>query len=435
MRKRIVALDMMRGLGVFVVIVIHAIAFNILVPDPPLLKEVIERSHPLLLVILIPLILASSWFTIFIFINGVTLGFSFSNYNRMSPLEPLLKRKTVNGLSLALMGTLFYPLFSQTIYNGGDWEYSSLTGSIYLWKWVPIDWSKFLRHTVLAGIGLSSILVSVSLFFLFTKVNSSGVDNRVGYLTKSLSALTIFALLLSFFIEFMLIRYRIYEALDMRGYSILVDIFSRFFGEQYSVFPQVFFGYAGAVLGVLLASDLEEKKKLIGRGMTLVGVLSIMITALYQLVYPLDLLSIFASDSYPVILHVANFGILLLISLWFIRFFDFSQRASTGRVVQTVTNFSNASMTIYLVESLPAAILYRTFVFIGGSDVFPWNFWIDLLYLVILILGWVLVLRVWKSYNFVGSFEWIMGKILGFFSHIQLTAFESTSPKQTEISD
>ncbi len=132
---------------------------------------------------------------------------------------------------------------------------------------------------------------------------------------------------------------------------------------------------------------------------------------------------------------MANFGILLLISLWFIRFFDFSQRASSGRVVQTVTNFSNASMTIYLVESLPAAILYRIFVFIGGSDVFPWNFWIDLLYLVILILGWVLVLRVCKSYNFVGSFKWIMGEILGYFSYIQSTALESTSTKQTEISD
>ena len=43
-----------------------------------------------------------------------------------------------------------------------------------------------------------------------------------------------------------------------------------------------------------------------------------------------------------------------------------------------------------------------------GEMIFPWNGWVNILYMGVILIFWYLISQLWKKYNYIGSFEWIL---------------------------
>lgn len=414
--NRIMTIDVMKGLAIIGLVVIHALVYGIFTPKPDLYDELVQRAPPFVLVLLAPIVLLSSWYVLFLFINGMTVGFSFlGEYKKENPnYKSVLYRKLTNAITLILLGALYSPLLSFTAWNDGEYRYSVLTGSIMLGEIVPLDVSRLYSHTLLAGIGLCSIGVSTVLYFALQysspNMGQKAFESRI---VKLLIILSIIWMGLTYALEMLNDSVAFLDTFEESGRVANFQLMVRVFGKRTSIFPSLIFGFSGAVFGVYLGLNSEDTREKINRFGYRFGLAYVLISVFSFFFYQGDIVSIFVGYIYPTILNIGNLGLILLITTLLINKLDFStKRGSVLKRTRTIRRFAITSMTVYALEGLVAVIFRVTYIGLFGSEIFPWNFWVDISFMGLVFIFWDRAIRIWERWNFVGSFEWMTIKLM-----------------------
>ncbi|MHA2504471.1 MAG: hypothetical protein ACXAE3_16585, partial [Candidatus Kariarchaeaceae archaeon] len=322
--QRILSLDAIKGFAAFMILIVHGVVFGVFTPDPVYFEELVVRAHPIFLAMLAPIILMATWFPVFLLIAGVTIAYSFvREFQKDNPnYTEVSKKKIVNALALIVLGAIYGPLLSHAGYNNGnEFSYSVITGFIDTGGPIPLDVPRFFGHSVFGGIGLGMFVLTAIFYIVFTRMPS--LQNRDA-LIKTMIWLEIGFILLSFGLEWIVANTPLYG--NIRSFSpFLHDMVSRLYGGRHSMLPQLFFGFSGAIYGIIMGfpGDKSEKHRLIRKFGWARNLVTFLIFLAIMLVTGFDYISFIVSPDLPILFHLGNLAMLNWLICGFFERFDF----------------------------------------------------------------------------------------------------------------
>ena len=74
---RIIVIDAIKGFAALMIVVVHGVVFGIFDPDPAYYSQLLERLTVGLIIVISPIMLMATWFTIFVFIAGMTITLAY----------------------------------------------------------------------------------------------------------------------------------------------------------------------------------------------------------------------------------------------------------------------------------------------------------------------------------------------------------------------
>jgi hypothetical protein len=421
--KRLLFLDLMRGFFITYLIFIHGIAQLVL-------HEVtnVEGGLPEWATYVIsPFIVVATWAPLFAMVSGVANTYSLQvqflkNMKEAANISDvrlwdLLRGQLWNSffvyiLSLINMGFFHYPIGI----GGGALRYSTITGSID--KWVVgtplvISWGDPLLlffSDALALIALSGFITCFTSWIIWRKGGVLKVNRNF----VILSAIGVLWVVVSPFLHDWL--YPIFMDSLNAGNYLPAILLKSVIGPSESTFPNVAFAIFGQIFGIALAMQLP-KKKVLGYGYVMGGIFTSIAIYVF-LINPapnLDTSAIGSPLAYQN--QLLNLGLILILATFLIGFLEYKppeKRIKLAKLTRASRRFGLIALTVFILEGLVSILwkkIYMTMLpFIDFSTI---NIGWTLLYLVVLLLFWYFVVRVWARFNFKFSFEWILVQVVG----------------------
>jgi hypothetical protein len=405
--KRLYGLDFIRGGGIVGMVIIHAFAFGVFTPDPAIYNEFVEKVPFIVIVLLSPLVIFSSWFTLFIFVAGATTAYTMVAQFHKNPKRNdfIYISKIINVMLLFFFSYVSRLILSPPYYHQGTIYYSMLTGSIRQNEFQFIETSRLYIPSTLAVIAYSILIVSTIMYFGLKIMDKRDIKTTK-LLEYILAVVFILWILISLALDIINEYTGIYNTIATEPNPVNFTL-ARLMGYRNSIFPVTMFGIFGALIGVLLAEGKTDKVKKISYP---TGFFFIIVVILYIASINFEVGHIFVSEKHPFFFQLGNLGLTILLSAWFMERMDFYEKESIfSKPERTlwVRRFGFVSLSVYLLEGVIVAIFYRIFVSIFGLEIFPWNPIAALAFVVLSLLFWVVVLPLWEKKEFKYSFEWI----------------------------
>lgn len=440
--KRIISLDFMRGIAMIGVCFFHAMLHLY----PYFNEEGLSLISTDLVagILIIPILILSQFRSLFLMIS-ITV-FAYSNYmsiKKGAKAGQIFKKNLISGVLLLIVAFLCEAIFANWGYLGRLIELSGTNlanpGTIADVSGTATDYLNHILHfETLHSIAFMMIILG-SVFAIFAKLGYNS-DDKKKQMMKILIILAVLGYLLTPFAQ--LFADWAYTAMYGFGYNAKIDgvrlssqyyftnfgefivglFFASIAGVEQPIFPFLGAACLGAMLGIELASDKVEPKILskFNKKALFVMIPGTIIAFLTEyLVYGKITFSLAPHSAF---IQTLLDGMELLILIAVIKRIDFNPKADMEKIKKNTKfarRFGMVSLSIFVLQIFIEYPIRLLAWLISGQTV---NFLarqkIDNLFLVIFvsficIFAYFLVVKVWEKVKFVGSFEWLMGKIAG----------------------
>jgi Acyltransferase family len=406
--RRLLFLDFLRGFFILYVVFVHSAANIVFNSDP----GAADNVNPVLLIILFPFVLLGSWAPIFTFISGTANAYVMASLMEKDPsnenLKKLIKGMLINSVFILVLSYMNMALFHPHFIWNGQFQTTLLTG--YFETGSVIFYPQLLFYNdAMHIIGMAGIVLSITLYFLWrnggfaNKARNNSILNRI-----ALGILIISPLLNSSLID---IFYQFLDEGNWAGAFFLKLIM----GPRQSTFPNAAMALFGAVFGCLLANNAPFKEiKQFGYSY---GILFIVIDLLFLI--PRDGITIqnFLQNDLPMSVYLLNFGLQMILATWLIGFMEYQttkRRRLIAKRTVAIRRFGLMALTVYLLEGMISNILALIFIPLWGPDFdFSTNVLAIIIFLILILVIWDIILRLWEKKDFKYTFEWWIVNIVG----------------------
>ncbi len=408
LEKRLVSVDVVRGIAIMGVLFIHATIYGIWHTETNALNIV----HIGVIAVFIPIILMGTWGGGFPLISSL-VG-TYNVYRRMDKGISLRKACVpilINSTILLLLDPLKAFLFGRTWTTGftEGINYSVLSSLLEKGEFILPGVERIMQIGSLSSIGLSGFLTVLLLWLLFRKDGKEKIKRNVIILIT----LGFSLIVASNFINEALHPY--VEILYLKGgiFAFFAYVLRLFVSAQLSFFPISLYGIFGIIPGYLFA--MKKDFKWIKRyGLSLGSLFSggFILTTALTLVQASDiesgLFGILDYEIYPRELLFFSLGCMMFILIWLAKKFEYAsyeKKVLLSRKTLFIRRFGVASLTIYFFEpffnNIFANVFHRIFgdlsAGFGNPDPFMSNVPAILLYEVVLFSFWGLAVFFWSK--------------------------------------
>ena len=400
--KRLLFLDYLRGMLIFVMITYHAVVYCVFEGIQNALDLVPENVMPLLL----PLLLLLTWAALFAMLSGIAK--SFNTYRHITlgseTINSMLKQSLWRGLFIVLLHYFYLGLIGHFQRNfDGSPVRSLFIGSLEVGTWQLLDWDILLFVDALFMTSTSGMLISILLWILWRKEGVQKTQRNYIILT-SLACVWLFLSPLAH----NLLGPIFYGWMD-EGYYGIGILMSIFVGPRHCLFPYFSFALFGAVFGIMLGEGRSKKTiRIFGYGF---GSFFILLDAILIMINGMPELT---TAILPFTMYTLNLGLMMCLVTFLI---DIIERPKSNNFTpilkrtQFFRRFGFITLSMYILESTVSLVIAKVFRLL-----FPHTFeqraLLILSYLFINGLLWVIISRIWAKYNFKFSFEWLTDKFL-----------------------
>ncbi|MHA1602444.1 MAG: hypothetical protein ACTSUI_05475, partial [Promethearchaeota archaeon] len=99
-KKRYISLDVIKGWGIFSMVLLHALIYQVGQFNSNLMDSLVEKIPIYLLIMFSPLLIISQWGPIFTLITGLNVAHSMTNLQKRNPerLKKYVFQKIIAGL-------------------------------------------------------------------------------------------------------------------------------------------------------------------------------------------------------------------------------------------------------------------------------------------------------------------------------------------------
>ncbi|MBA7577200.1 hypothetical protein ES708_19046 [subsurface metagenome] len=398
MGRRLVGLDTAKGFGIFLMILVHLFSHQVARANSELFVPVLSQMSPMMLIFLSPLIFfgtMGSAFTIFTCLSTTLKMYEIGPQNRRG-LRKLIRSRVIIGALIMFADRILRNLLNHRYTDG---RYYTLGTVSFNFSSSTID--------SIAIVGVIVPLV-VRFYMRFPKLQS----NRA---------------FIVIFSSIAFIGLVIGDTLTPLGRN-LAEIFQ----EKGLFFPELFlsklvwgrfktvhtfsFGCAGAVMGYLLYINVSEKTFMkFGWFLLLVSIIIIGIAAIIDWSFLLR----FANDDVPFQVQMFNIGAQVLIISQFLKYLDFGsvkRRVKAAKRTIWLRRYGIVSLSLFIVSKFPAEVIYQILKYWWGEAIdnsllepkMVWSVFQLALFLLLVIVMWELILRLWEKLHFTFSVEWMI---------------------------
>ncbi|MHA1648490.1 MAG: hypothetical protein ACTSVL_13060 [Promethearchaeota archaeon] len=413
-KKRYISLDVIKGWGIFSMVLLHALIYQVGQFNSNLMDSLVEKIPIYLLIMFSPLLIISLWGPIFTLITGLNVAHSMTNLQKRNPerLKKYVFQKIIAGLLLVLFSKIAYWLLGSPFIVDNHFQ-------------IPPYHFHYDSDT-LDSIALAYILVPITLYFLgyrkvknFPKNIQKPSSRRIYFGLVFISLLWLFiSPIISTLIDW------IRTSLTQKNF-FLIDLFlSKLVTGRFKVFPIQSFAFSGAIIGVALANRESIRKmwNYISRILILFGIILFI-----YLFAGKNVISQIFSDDIPVIVQLFNIGLMSFAIIGFIRIYDTTSKKKEYKRAERslfIRRYSIISLTAYVFERFFAHNFYLLYQKAWGSSLsgsgseilIAWNLWQILLYLFTIFVFWAVIANIWEHANYIFSFEWFLIKVNSIFT-------------------
>jgi small-conductance mechanosensitive channel len=368
------------------------------------------------------------WAGLFALISGLVNGYVSYSYliTHRTSKKQVLFGSFWYALWLIILKFIVNAIFARESLGGGLYGlnegpvyYSLLTGYLETGKIQPISlFTTVIYMDALTMIGSCVFFSTLLLVFLYQEGNQK---NPVRIMVTFAVLGTIIILISSS----LLVAFRPFYVGAIIDNNIPMAIFLGFLiGDTQAIFPFLGYAYYGVVLGVAATQSDIIRKIAIG-ATTLVGCLYCIAGIIaYQILGSPNPAEILQPPSFQATLLQIGLMLLLVALLYFVQFFGKTKIASKILKERVFRRFGLASLTIYTLEPF-LGTLVKVMILDPLFPAWSLNFINIVIYSFGLIIFWMVLLFFWEKRKFVGSFEWMTGKILQMMTKRHLTRTQS----------
>jgi hypothetical protein len=406
--RRILSIDILRGLGIMVIIVIHRIHYTWTgMRNSDVLHSQFSGPWAPLLIFTIVLFTMAG---IFYFISGLVNAHAmyFRVISGKSTVLKAMAGGVAGGLWIFLMNYVQRIFFMNGFLSAEPdadpgFPVGLLTGWVRNPAEVSFSWTQVTDPGTLSLIGLVVVFVSLALGLM---LKYPGIFSKKRII-MTLMILSLIALLVSPFSKFYLRP--VYSQWFEAGNYFLAGCIGQVC-QEFGLLPYLGYGFIGVIFGIGIASG-ESLSRLKSRSYFFSLILIIMGAALILIFERGDP---FGKDCIGSGICMIELGIFILLQLWLYKFIDQQDAAATARRKRqsvAVRRFGMLALTVYILEPLVAEVFRKIASLIFGTG---WNDQLQyvLLFGGILLIFWWRVLKLWERAGFAGSFEWLTGLVL-----------------------
>ncbi len=402
--KRLVSLDFLRGISIFAMTFFHAFE-NVITLDDGGVDPYAMQSNPAIVILASTILIFGYWRPFFLLISATVHMYTMERSIRKGKKRiDILKRQLFLGSLIYLIGLLRESVFSSYGFLGVSYENKS---------WTLGALKNIFVFETLNMIGISIILSSLVHFFL---TRNNGVN-------KTKRNLIIYGILAAFFIfmrpivEMQVDLYFGAEFLTVaKDVTSIGDGFLRLFwvmlaGTPEPIFPFLGTSFIGCMVGIYLAQE-KPSKDVIRYGY-ISGFLLIVTGSVFLILSDEPFSFIFAIM--PFYLYLFHLGMQIIIMFFALRLVEFNPKFQVKFVIHStfIRRWGIISLTVYFFQIFD--IIIREILF--GITGIPFNElnkvsaeW-ALLMVIIVMLSWEIILRLWEKMKYKGSLEFIILKM------------------------
>ncbi|MBN2157357.1 MAG: hypothetical protein JW776_15030 [Candidatus Lokiarchaeota archaeon] len=417
--RRLLFVDVLRGIAIFCVIVFHAMTFNIFGGT----QQALDAVSPVVKAIAYPIGIIGSWAAIFIFLSGIAN--TAAMYNQLKKgikTGKLLLGAILPGLAIITINYVFMILFSHYRVVGDQEYYSIINGFLETLSYHKFDPRILLFNSALIMIGFGTI-ISNTFLIIFRRNLLDEKSNKI-YWILMVIGLVIFAFtpLLDWIFQ---IHSR--PPSEFADHITKIDTFweaekyltayltSLLVGPRHSIFPYAAYGLFGSVIGIMILRKVNPKK-FMAFGYIIGGIFTIMGFFLW---IPLGVPSL-NEPKYSPNLYILDLGLLFCLITFFTSLFEFRDDKTRVKLAQKtifVRRYSMSTLTIFIFESTISTGIAQLFnvIFSGfyPAGIITNEMFGFIVYLPLVFFLWHFILKGWEKVNFIGSVEWITNEIVG----------------------
>ena len=406
---RVVGIDVIKGITIFMMIIVHAVTQVIADYDGRVFLDLITKIPKICLYCLVyPLVIMGLWGTIFTFVTGITTAISairICNNNKRAFPSYLLQRFIFLVL-LRLVESVGDAFF--------DKEYDIFNNGQFVIPPIKIGGGA----TTLDSIGWAGIIAPIVIYMLHPLIKKKSITQVI----VIFSALT-YTL---FFISPYTIRF--FAWLSKGRYrnemGLLGDIFGKVAFGRFKIAQTGAFAVIGALYGVLIHYAVSISSMIyLGLGYLIVGIFYLIFCA-YQ---DPNVFNHFVDDDVPLCAQVFSMGGITFLAFIHCYFVDgnrpLEKKLKSRRHVTFVLRLSMITLTIFCTGSwvgrqiaLPFKLAFGPPCVHGRTPMIVWNFWVCLVFTITLIMFWWGVSLLWEVYDFKYSLEYLLMKCLSVFT-------------------
>ena len=401
--KRILTFDVLRGIAIFGVVVIHLFAFLLDFPWPD--ANDLRDVSPGRVIVFAAIQYFSGWAALFLLISGAVNTYVYARRIRMGVKPSNLQKKMIAaGLALLLMAYATEILFHYQglipgyLYNqlieGGDTDFD--LGHTLLVRWLRVE--------TIRMIAFGQLAIAIIVPLLYSK-SSQDRQNRIVFM---LLAMAFLSNLLTPLLRLSFSHYATGWSNDYQYTGInalfVQTFFSQLAGEAEPIFPYVSVALVGSAIGLLLSTN--ERPRFLLRSLLIGGIMlkGIALT-LHILGY-----AIFPFRRYNQVWFIFTFGGQLILLALFLVTTEYQGNLNLmKRLTRPFRRWGMISLTIYTFHIFGIALLLPL-AYLDWIELKPQSYTLleTILILVIVIIIFDLLIRLWSLYDFKWSLEWIL---------------------------
>ncbi len=415
--KRVVALDIIRGIAIISIIVLHRMHYNWTAAGPG--HSIADSAASWVLFVLFYLITMAG---IFALITGTVTSLRAYQRNAGGRSKPV--QLLYGGLATGLWILALHYIQRIFLANGfleGRFPVGILLGWIRTGEAVPLAPGLYSESNALSMIGSVVIFVTFVLFLVLRsrKPRNLKRDIRLYIILGTL------ILMATPILRYELGLYKTILAEHQNYFGItLINLLT----GGYGIFPFLAYGFYGSAIGAALAGTVS--RAILKRALLFSGLAFFLIGgAGFFILGGWDFTNIFVNtltnQFHWILFRLNQLGFFLILYWLFLSVVDFAasgRKERTLRIFYPVRVFGMMSLTVFVCEPLLAELLRKIW-----DSLFPgWN---DQLLPVLLfgflclLIWWLLLQLWWKTIRFAGSVEWLSAGVIRLLSGKKSTRF------------
>ncbi|MFU8786518.1 MAG: acyltransferase family protein [Candidatus Izemoplasmataceae bacterium] len=389
MKKYYFGLDVLRGLGIFFVIVLHsAFYFFDGVYD-------IDLNNPSLVVTLIGFLLMFAG--LFAMISGTVHSLSYEKKRETLSKKALLKYMVMTGVVLLVVAYLYFIFTGPGLINFSD---RSMDESIFV---ALFNQGTFVLPSIERLFYVDS-LVMLALNVMLLGVVWYALDRFKTQ--KNFKYIVLLVATLFMIVSYIRIPlYNVYlNAADNNNYFVMI-LLNYFVNKNNPIFPFFAFALFGMFIGVLLK---EGNYKSLKRHLLTVGLIYLVVGITGYILAPETMLER-AIDPTWYFIMVMQIGLFLMLTLAFLRIYDFAKVKKANKVSKFISRFGVAGLSAFFIESTVSVIIFRS---LNLFTTVRFGMFEAIIYGLVLALLWGFFFIWWEKKNYIYGVEHFMTTFL-----------------------
>ena len=397
--KRLVSIDVGRGLAIMGVVFFHAVIFNLPLSSP----TPTDASTKLVLDIITYF---TAWAGMFAIISG--FGNTLSLYGGLKsgkvkdPKQAVQSAVFSGGMIIIVNYICVFIFCPGGFTDAGTYRGGFLPGLIREGQFLIAETAHYMFATTLIMIGWSILLSGVVLYFLLR--NDGHKKRKRNYI------------LLGFLGTFFIFIYPLFDGLT---YSLLHQdtnllnfipqlVLGWIVGPMDPIFPYFGFALYGVILGFMFVEKVEKRKILrFGFGL---GAIYTILGIVFVLIFGYEVIKWETPNLAALLLMLGPMFLLLMFILYRIDLRGEEKKVAWVERSTAVRRFGTVGLTIFILEGTLVQLMRHVFrLFLPGFD--DYLIFMFFAFTTVNVIIWAIILKYWEKVDYKYSFEWFMIKL------------------------